>query len=186
MEDHTEENFDDVSDITVLGDSLVRDLGKVMPRSKKTKSCVFTYPGAKIRNVKNRVNDFVEPEKNSFMVVNVGSNDVFQKHVASQDIVERYKELIGTLKDRRTNIVIIGILPRLHENNFNLSRAIGINDKLSHLCREAKISFIHPWLDFISNKQYYKKDSTHLRYNGTQHLASLIIKQIHHHKQAFC
>lgn len=42
---------------------------------------------------------------------------------------------------------MLGTLPRLYESKYNLSRFIGINEKLSQLHKEANIGYIDPWLD---------------------------------------
>ena len=187
--DALEDEMDGCSEIvdndpdTIIGDSLVRNIGKFMANSRKTKSTTYVYPGAQIDDIREKVGNFVEPGKNSVMVVNIGSNDVFHRRAASQNIIEKYRELIGTMKDRCSNLAMIGVIPRLYESNFNLSRAIGINDKLSQLCKEAKIGFIDPWLDYVGNKSLYRKDGIHFSYKGTQHLASLISRQISHQKK---
>lgn len=81
-----------------------------------------------------------QPCKKSCAVIHVGSNNFFRKDVQSQDVVEKYMELIGTVHDKFDNIVFVGVLPRLNASQFALSRAIGIDTNYSttdYTCREA-------------------------------------------------
>ena len=164
--------------ITVLGDSLTRNLGQAMTQGHKRRCTAFVYPGARINDIRDRVKNFTQTDKEAVTVVCTGSNDAFRKRAASQDIIEKYKELIGDLKDRHSSLVMIGILPRVYESNYALSRAIGINFKLKQLCSQANIGFIDPWQDFIGTKRLFLKDGVHLKYSGTKHLAKLIDRQI--------
>ena len=183
--DVDEEEYCDSSHVedTLIGDSLVRGLGMALRKVKKSPTTIYVYPGAKIENIQKRMENFVQPEKKSMTIINVGSNNVFQKSVASQEVIERYRSLIGTLKDRCNNITMIGIMPRMFESDFRLSRAIGINDKLSLLCNEANIVFIDPWLEFSGRKDLFGRDGVHLNYIGKASFATFISKQLTIHRK---
>ena len=158
----------------VLGDSLLRGVGKFLSRPK-TKRTVQVYPGARINNIKKTVQETALPDKKSCLVVNVGSNDIFRKTAATEHYVADYVDLIDTLKDRSDNIAIVGVLPRWRVGNFALSRAIHVNSRIKKYCQQkANISFIDPWDEFINDRGLYQRDGTHLSTRGTKLLASLI------------
>lgn len=163
---------------TIIGDSIIRNMGKAMNKTKHPKGTTYVHPGATINRIEERVRDMRQESKKSCTVVCVGSNDIYKKKVASQDVVEKYRELISSLKDRFNNTVIIGTLPRHNVGQFALSRAIGINNKLEELCKEANIGYIDTWVDFIHNRNWFCRDGTHLNQSGTNHLATLVSKHI--------
>ena len=156
-----------------IGDSLVRGLGKHLAKNK-SKSSVLVYPGANIKFIENKINKNHIPQINSCLVVSTGSNDIFHKKVASEIVIQQYMNLIDTIKDRADNAIIVGVLPRMKVGGFALSRAIGINERVKKLCKEAKIGYLDPWQDFIGNRKYYLKDGIHLSNDGTKLLAALI------------
>ena len=162
----------------IVSDSLLRNLGRSVNTLSKNKSTTNVYPGAKIEYIDQKVKELPHLSKTSVLVVNVGSNDVFHKRVASQEVIERYRDLIDTLKSRANKSVIIGILPRLYESNYNLSRAIGVNDKLSKLCSDANIGFIDPWTDLMNHRNFFMRDGIHLSHKGTSFMAKQITKHI--------
>ena len=158
----------------VLGDSLLRGVGKFLSRPK-TKRTVHVYPGARINNIKETVKEIALPDKKSCLVVNVGSNDIFRKTAATEHYVADYVDLIDTLKDRADNIAIVGVLPRWKVGNFALSRAIHVNNRIKKYCQQkANISFIDPWDEFINARDLYQRDGTHPSTKGTKLLASMI------------
>ena len=96
----------------------------------------------------------------------------------SQDVLEKYRHLLGTLKDRFDNTVLVGVLPRLNTSQYALSRAIGINSKLQQMCKEANVGFIDAWTDYINNRKFYARDRIHLSDLGSEYLAYKISKHI--------
>ncbi|MCP4255353.1 MAG: hypothetical protein GY775_18505 [Candidatus Scalindua sp.] len=161
----------------ILGDSIVRGTSKYFSRPK-TGRIVHVYPGARIDHVKKQVKKNTLPDKKSCVVVNVGSNDVYHKDAASEVIVEDYKDLISTLKDRADNIALVAVIPRMKVGKFALSRALHINDRLTTLCKETTINFIDPWDDFIKDRSLYQRFVTHLNSRGSKLLTSAINKGI--------
>ena len=74
--------------------------------------------------------------------------------------------------------MIIGILSRVYESEYNLEMASWINHNLGQLCFEAGLGFIDPWHEFMGHSNMYRRDGIHLNYSGSTHLATLITRKI--------
>lgn len=178
MDETDDYSYSDEDPHIIIGDSLARNMSGLMNQTRHSKTTAYVYPGANITEIEGKVRDMRQTGKKTCLVVSVGSNDIYHKSVASQVVIEKYRELIGTMKDRFSNIILIGALPRHFESNFSLSRAIGINNIVQQLCKEAKIGFIDAWVDFIGDKRMYYRDGIHLNHKGSKHLVSLISRQM--------
>ncbi len=113
--------------------------------------------------------------------MSAGSNDIFKRNPASEEIITRYKQLLKTMKEKCKKSFLIETLPRLNVSNFTLSRALGINARIKDMCKKAEIVFIETWGKFIDNKKMYNQDLTHLNNIGKETLASLIHNSIVQH-----
>ncbi len=165
------ENIEDECEI--YGDSLVRNIGTKIPTNKHRKRITNVYPGANIKTIREKI-DKAQINQTAHLVVNTGSNDIFNKRAASEDIITRYKQLIRTMKDKCKNCIILETIPRLNSNSFTLSRAIGINTRVKQMCTKEGITYIDTWDTFINNRKLYKRDMTHPNKTGTETLARLI------------
>lgn len=76
-----------------------------------------------------------EPGK-SCVVVNAGSYDIFHERIASGSAIESSRELISILKDRFSNIVMIGARPHIYENNLLRSLSLAVNSRVHMLCKK--------------------------------------------------
>lgn len=96
----------------------------------------YVSPSAQRSDTEASVKDMRKTDEESLLIVNIGSSDIFCEGAASQDVIEQYRELIATLKDRFSNIIIIMIsaLPHMYESPFALSRANGIDSIVQELC----------------------------------------------------
>ena len=103
---------DEPEDSIIVGDSMIRHqleefCGKAPKRRKR-----YYYPGAKIDDIKKALEDITEKEKHdSLYIVHVGTNDV--KNTNSEELLEKYKRLISTLKEKRSKFIVSGIPPRI-------------------------------------------------------------------------
>lgn len=180
---NSEQQEENETNSLIIGDSLLRGLGKHLANNKNSNNnnkgtrpsnTVMVYPGANLKLINKKINENQIPQGKSTLVVNVGSNDIFHKHAASEEVIQEYEQLIDTIKDRADNAIIVGSLPRMKVGAFSLSRAIGINERIRNLCKNAKIGFVDPWSTFIANGKLYQKDGIHLNSGGCKLLASLI------------
>lgn len=110
-----------------------------MKHTPHSNTTAYVYPGACIGDIEARVKVMREPGKKLCLVINVGSNYIFRKNVASQDVLEKHWELTSSIKDRFCNIVIVIALPHNHK-----SLAFNINKKDQQVCNDAKIGFMIP------------------------------------------
>ncbi len=103
----------------LIGDSIVRNqcthYGTKNPKATRRVEC---YGGIKIKNIIEIIKGIKLKDKNSSMIVQVGSNDVYSDlKVEVDDMLRDYSTLIDKIKEKSTNGIIIGILPRLRVPN---------------------------------------------------------------------
>ena len=154
---------DEVGDepsVTLVGDSIIRhqdeEFCKKGPRRKH-----FCYPGKKIEDITERVDDLVanSSEKAVFAYF-IGSNNA--KSGRSEEIMMKYKALIRKLKDSRRQSVICGLIPRYDVNPLTLSRMIGINTRVQDICQKEGVMFVDVWDHFNRDRSLYGKDGLNL------------------------
>ena len=86
-------------------------VGGILWKSPKRRKR-YCYPWAKIDDITKALGDITEMEKHdSLYIVHVGTNDV--KNTNSEELLEKYKCLISTLKEKRSKFIVSGILPRI-------------------------------------------------------------------------
>ena len=142
---------------------------------------MYVSPGADITRVTNSIRNTANVKKDSCLVVCAGSNDTFNKRAASEDIIKKYRQLLAAMKEKSNRCFITGILPRMNANNYDLSRAIGINTRLQSMCEDAGVAFIDTWDAFIENRSYFMKDRIHLNRKGSKKLADTYLTLISYH-----
>ena len=81
--------------------------------------------------------------KEAVVVVHVGVNDVGR--MKSEELLLRYRELLREVKERGRRCVVSVVLPRLRVGGVWLSQAIGLNNRLSKMCRESGVGFGDEW-----------------------------------------
>ena len=84
--------------------------------------------------------------KEAVVVIHVRVNDVGR--VKSEELLLRYRELLREVKESGRRFVVSGVLPRLRLGGMWLSQAIGLNDRLSKMCRESGVGFVDEWSSF--------------------------------------
>lgn len=177
-----EDEINNDPDINVYGDSLVRSLGKEISNKKRNhRGHVHVSPGANINRITDIISHSTAKDKNSCLVSCVGSNDVYQKKAASEHILQRYRQLIKSMKQKSSRCFVVGILPRPKANAYELSRAIGINSRLDRICKESNVVYIDTWNTFGDNRSLFKGDKIHLNNKGTEKLGGLINSHISCH-----
>ena len=124
---------DEPEDSIIVGDSMIRhQLEEFCGRAPKRRKR-YCYPGAKIDDITKALEDITAKEKHdSLYIVHVGTNDV--NNTNSEELLEKYKRLIGTLKEKRSKFIVSGILPRIGAENQFYNKAFSTNDRLKSLC----------------------------------------------------
>lgn len=171
-----DENEDDHS-IILIGDSLVRDQSQEFcSKGKKRKSLCF--PGARIEDILMKFDDIVSntPEDTTF-VVQIGTNNVCSGR--SEEILDKYKTLIGKFRESRRKLIISGLLPRYDASSLTLSRMLGINSRLEALCRQEENVFsIDLWDHFNCDRSLYARDGLHLNGIGKARLGRVLDENV--------
>ncbi len=109
------------------------------------------------------------------MLVQVGSNDVYSDlKVKVEDTLRDYHTLIDKIKEKRTNGIVVGILPRLRVPNEKNRMAQMINDKVKTLCNSKGVKFANFWTSYIDNESLYNSDGVHLSKKVKEKLGDLI------------
>ena len=123
---------DETEDSIIVGDSMIRhQLEEFCGRAPKRRKR-YCYPGAKIDDITKALEDITEKEKHdSLYIVHVGTNDF--KNTNSEELLEKYKRLIGTLKEKRSKFIVFGILPRIGAEKQFYNKAFSTNNRLKSL-----------------------------------------------------
>ena len=119
----------------------------------------YCYPGAKIDDITKALEDITAKEKHdSLYIVHVGTNDV--KNTNSEELLEKYKRLIGTLKEKRSKFIVSGILPRIGAEN----------------------QFLNLWNHFYDQRILFNHDGLHLNPVGSARLGRLLSDAVEAHR----
>ena len=162
----------------LVGDSIVRHQEEEFCRRKGRRKN-YCFPGVKIEGVKEKVADLVSnaPQESVF-VVHVGTNDLAKGR--SEEVFRRYTSLIKEFRDRRTKVVISGILPRFDLSHTALSRLIGINRRLRTLCDQESdgVGFVDMWDHFSSDRTLFGRDGLHLNAIGKARFGRVLEEEL--------
>ena len=137
---------DEPEDSIIVGDSMIRhQLEEFCGRAPKRRKRY--YPRAKIDDITKALEEINGKEKHdSLYKVHVGTNDV--KNTNSEELLEKYKRLIGTLKEKRSKFIVSGILPRISAEKQFYNKAFSTNGRLKSLCSKENVEFINLWNHF--------------------------------------
>ena len=157
----------------LAGDSIVRqqntEFAGRAPNSRK----VCCIPGAGIDDLvaaRDEVTDGAN--NNTLFVLHVGTNDV--QRTRSEELLQKYRDLIKEYKAKSNNILISGILPKMSAENVFYSKAFSINNRLKSLCLQEGIEFVDTWNHFYRKPDLFNKDGLHLNEVGSARLGRLL------------
>ncbi len=139
-------------------------------------------PGGNLENITKVISKL--GDSNGSVIVNVGTNNLVVKTKVkgtkpiptrnSEDLYNKYKELIVKLSKRNQQSFLVGILPRLDSNKELYSRLISINERVKTLCKKMKVGYIDMWETFSKSPYFYKRDGLHLNLQGSKKYAILL------------
>ncbi len=160
----------------LIGDSIVRNqciyFGKKNLKAKRRVEC---YGGIKLKSTIDIIKGLKLKDKNSSMIVHVGSNDVFSDSKVNVEVtINNYSILIDKIKEKSINGMVVGILPRLRVPNEKNRMAQMINAKVKTLCNSKGIKFVNFWDSYKENWNLYTGDGVHLSKKGKGKLGDLI------------
>ena len=165
--------MDEPEDSIIVGDSIIRhQLEEFCGRAPKQRKR-YCFPGAKIDRITNSIEEIVNKEKSdSVYIVHVGTNDI--KTTNSEELMERYKRLIMTLKAKRSKFIISGILPRIGAEGQFYNKAFSTNDRLKSFCSKENVEFINLWNHFYDQQILFNRDGIHLNPVGSARFGRLL------------
>ena len=117
---------------------------------------------------------------NTCIIANAGSNDLYlreNKIGNTEPLVEDLKSLVNSVAEKTSNGTLIGIMPRIYASYFAMSKAIGINERLSKYCSQKNVEFIDVWETFVNKRQYFRRDGIHLNEAGHKKLGEILCQQ---------
>ena len=139
------------------------------------------HPLPRIDDLLDALEDITAKEKHdSLYIVHVGTNDV--KNTNSEELLEKYKRLIGTLKEKRSKFIVSGILPRIGAENQFYNKAFSTNDRLKSLCSKENVEFLNLWNHFCDQRILFNHDGLHLNPVGSARLGRLLSDAVEAHR----
>lgn len=169
----TDNADEEVEEVRLVGDSIIKgQLQEFCARAPKSRKR-FCIPGGGLDDVDaalEQVANLAPP--NTTYVVHVGTNDVVRTR--SEELMEKYKNLIQKFKEKSSNVIISGILPRWVENQRFLNAATMTNRRLATLCSQENVDFIDTWDSFYYDRSLYRNDGLHLNEVGAARFGRLL------------
>ncbi|XP_051897466.1 40S ribosomal protein S24 isoform X2 [Pristis pectinata] len=155
----------------VIGDSKVRETDTRFCGSEHKSRMVCCLPGARVRDVTDRVHRILEREgEQPEVVVHVGTNDIGRK--GDEVLKSEIRELGRRLRNRTSRVAILGLLPVPRDSEGRNRRRWQINAWLRSWCRREGFRFLDYWDLFSGRWDLYKEDGLHLNQKGANILAA--------------
>ena len=160
--------------VFVLGDSHVRGVGKKLEAQCGAMFSAKSTGGARIEDVTEEVRKLEACDKRH-LVVMVGTNNI-QKD-GSEIVLRKF----GTLVERcrfvkNREVTIVGIPRRFGVTGEQESRRLGVNWRLSKLCREAGVHYV----EFEADRSMICSDRVHYNELGQREVAGMIFRHCRH------
>ena len=129
--------------VVVVGDSMVRGVGHELV----VNSQMFSYEshgGAKIEDITKMFKEkSVRVREDTHLVVMVGTNNLSRDY--TEMIMDKYKDLLKSLKENRTRkVTVVGIMRRGKDDAYIEGKRRSLNVRLQDLCNEAGVEFVDP------------------------------------------
>ena len=185
LDDKAEVKEDEVDDTLevdsfVIGDSIVREqiyhFAMKNRRQRKTR-IVRSFSGCKIKKVYDDLSAIDLRRKSICVIASAGGNDVYGKDKRggnSEAILEDLTKLVDSLARKTDKGILMGILPRRYASYYEMSKAIGINERISEFCHKKNVDFVDPWKFFFGKWQLFKRDGIHLNEAGHRKLGEIL------------
>lgn len=165
----------------LIGSSMVKNMDKEFVLRNKNKRKCKSYSGATISDVKNELKN-IDIKSDTLACTMIGSNDIYRNETNTNDLIQKYKDLLKTIKEKSKNVLCFGILPRNFMGVRYLSKAMYFNHKLEELCTSENVFFANLWSNFSDDNSLFRKDGVHLNDIGDARLGRLIdmeVKKVH-------
>ena len=147
-----------------MGDSILRKTDRTLSKGEDIVVCL---PGARIEHVTERVENVLGHGQGGSILVHVGTNNADRD--GTTKIVQRYRELVETLKKTRVEqIILSGILPVMRGRGatYRNCKNMAINALVEQMCEEEGLGFVDLWGYFVGKEDMYVRDGLHLSGKG--------------------
>lgn len=156
----------------VIGDSIVRGIDRRFCGRKRDSRRVCCLPGARVKDVSERLQDILEWEgEQPVVVVHIGTNDIGKKR--DEVLQGEFRELGDKLKSRTSKVIISGLLPVPRASQSRNRRIFQMNTWLEKWCKGEGFKFLGHWNQFWGRWDRYKQDGLHLGWTGTNVLGGV-------------
>ena len=139
-----------------MGDSILRKTDRTLSKGKDVVVCL---PGASVANILGHV-------QGGSILVQVGTNNADRDGTTS--IVQRYRELVETLKKTIVEQIILSvILPVMRGRGatYRNCKRMAINALVEQICAEG-VGFVDLWGYFVGKEDMYMRDGLRLSGKG--------------------
>ena len=134
-------------------------------------------PGASLQDITAAIEDTTnDTTNNTLYVIHAGTNDV--QRTRSEELMEKYREMIRKYKTKTSNLIISGILPRIDADTRFYNIAFSTNNRLKDLCQQENVEFLNMWDDFYNNHHLFQRDGLHLNPVGAARMGRLIHEKV--------
>ena len=156
--------------VLVLGDSLVRGVGKKLEAQLGEVFSAKSIGGARIETVTEEVKK-LEPKDDRHLVIMVGTNNV--KNDGSEIMLTKLKCLIeGCRSVRNRAVTMVGIPRRFGLNGEQEDRRRSVNKRLSKLCSDSGIEYV----EYFADRSRICADGVHFNELGQREVAGMIFR----------
>ena len=171
------EEEEEASETRLIGDFIVRgQLEEFCGRARATRRRLC-MPGGRLDDITAACDEAAAGSTNdTLFIIHAGTNDVL--HTRSEELMEKYKRMIQTFRNKTNNIVISGILPRIQAPDSFYSKAFSTNNRLKQLCSQEGVDFINMWDDFYNQRDLFLGDGLHLNDVGSARFGRLINSKV--------
>ena len=172
--------------ISLVGDSIIREQDKVFCKNnaKRRRICI---PGGKVENLTEVIKDL--GDHGGSTIASMGYNDLVTKSrkagiykpvKKSEQIYEKYKNLVTILSKKDKKSAIIGILPICNQNIDEeiIDRAISLNSRIENLCRKSGVFYIDMWNVFNKQNYLYQQNGLFINRKGIEKYSSILENKI--------
>ena len=95
----------------------------------------------------------------------------------SEAVMKELETLVSCLSEKTERGMLIGLLPRIYSSHLELSKAIGVNERMKKYCQQKGVEFLDLWNVFIGKEHLFKYDGIHLNTLGNIKLGEILSKK---------
>ncbi len=159
---------------TIIGSSMVRDLGAYLDLGPSVNSCIFVNPGSKIEDISQKVKAFSGKEQDDLVGLHLGSNNIVKDDLHT--CIKKHEVLMEQVSQHFpcATVVLSGLTPRLDSSNAAVvnNKVENFNAYLRHISNKSqgKVLFVDNFQQFSIS--HLESDGLHLKPDGSAWVAA--------------